>query len=1452
MEQLSLLQKIYQYGETLSSEELNQIVQYLNSSIEAINTLIARNNNINEGHCEMRYKVSAQQPEAPESGTDGKSNGWSDTYTRPDTANGEITWMTLSFFNGEGVYGAWSTPVCITWGSVRGQAGPKGESGLKGSFKSRVFKRQNSRPDTPTGGTYDNPIPSEGGWTDGIPSGAAIIWSSVCTFYGNGLSSGWSIPAPESDSDTLDIEFSPYAIQPEPPTGNTPFSNHESEGWYDPNSDQFNLVGTMIWRAERKVSNGEYNGEWTITRIVGEKGARGDSGLTGGHYEFRYNNFKPSEQASAPTKPSNGSNGTTGGWTTFQETLTETQIKEGYATWMTQCYQNENNTYGAWTDPIRITGANGYDGADGNEIEFVYTRNNTGVTPAAPPTTQQNDWTGTVNGVTWTDNPQGVLEDMMYEYVSQRAKINDVWSDYSTPVIWSKWGEKGMDGDGFEYIYKRFQAVQNWASITGDNNPANWKTNHPTEFQNTREYLGPTNETKWSDDPQGIDETYKYEYVSVRQEIDGVWHDYSTPTLWSGLPGVFLSRVFTRTNDDISNVTPSGGTYTNPIPNNTVIGSGQNQKTYVWSDSIPNGEAIIWSSTCIFNGDGSNNGWSKPQKESDTANLDIEFTDANSANGSTAPTAPYGNTPFSNHSSENPAWYDPSNIPANKTMVWRAERKVANGVYDGDWVISRIKGEKGDTGDTGGNYEFRYANFKPTSQALTPTKPTAGTSGTTSLWAVSQETLTEAQIKDGYKTWMTYCFKTSTGTYGTWSDPVRITGANGLDGEDGYDGDDGSSVEFIYHRDSSAVAPSAPTAKHSSNSREIADDDWYGLDSNGVEWTDNPSGVTSSEKYEYVAVREKPAGKNQSWGAYHVALWSKWGEKGMDGDGYEYIYKHFSSEQTWGANDNNPNNWAANQNREYYGPTNYTWSDDPTGVDSTNKYEYVSVRQRVDGTWQKFSTPVLWSNYAEAGATVEGPQGKLGPMSYLAGIWNATTTYTKTETANPIVYYTPNDSYYYLIGNTLPVSSTGENPSTTTSKWAQAENYNMVFTDILFVNTFAKLGSFIVNRDWMLCHYGTIYDYNSGVHPIQNNTDSLSTDASHTYTYQNAYLLFDPAYPDKSKPNNWNFVPNYAINAVTGEIFCNNAHITGNVNANSGTFNGTVNASGGVFNGIVNATQFKAGDDNGFSITTSPDSLDFNYNGSRLAFFSLRGWDETNNQLADVADNPTGFYLYLTNPLNGHLITINFNDLSFKDLNENQVVRHEATFYSLVNQYRKCQETQKILYYSIEEGVTKWWEHSDSSTELTSAQMGTLYKRMNGVARTNGSYHICVQEVSSQLRSYQTTNFILYEEYTLQNNVPTKTGNYAMVTHLNTDGTSSTNYYFVEPGNTTTLTDSNTNWNAVQKLDSNSTINSTTAITVVQTSNTSTVPTFTSAVSLISYIDENGNVSSILYPPPTL
>jgi hypothetical protein len=57
----------------------------------------------------------------------------------------------------------------------------------------------------------------------------------------------------------------------------------------------------------------------------------------------------------------------------------------------------------------------------------------------------------------------------------------------------------------------------------------------------------------------------------------------------------------------------------------------------------------------------------------------------------------------------------------------------------------------------------------------------------------------------------------------------------------------------------------------------------------------------------------------------------------------------------------------------------------------------MSVRKRTNNTWGAFTEPKLWNNYAEAGATVPGPPGDIGPMSYLAGIWSSSITYTKTS-----------------------------------------------------------------------------------------------------------------------------------------------------------------------------------------------------------------------------------------------------------------------------------------------------------------------------------------------------------------------------------------------------------------------------------------------------------------------
>lgn len=484
MERLDLLEKIYQYGETLSSEEMNQIVSYINIIIDAINSLIRNNNGVRSDHCEMRYILSPSQPEKPATGTNGLSNGWSNLYLLPEPGSGNSTWMSLCITSGENVYGEWSTPICVHSGTITGQQGPKGNSGEAGAFVSRVFKRQNIKPDRPVGGTYAYPIPD--GWYDGVPEGVEIIWSSTCTFYGNGTQTLWSEPAQESDTNTLDIEFSPSALQPPAPIGNTPFSNHESEGWYDPSSPNFGSAGTMIWRAERKVANGEYSGEWTITRIFGEKGDRGLQGEAGGHYEFRYINYVSTEEYPVPIKPAEGTDGTSGGWSREQQALTEIEIKEGTFTWMTQCYLDENGVYGIWTDPIRITGANGIDGEDGTEQEFMYTRNNTGDVPDTPPTTQKNEaalfdefgrWTDPNSGIVWTDDPQGVNDEMMWEFVTTRVKEGTIWSAWSTPVIWAKWGKQGRIGQ-MSYLAGVWNPSTEYVKTAERNPVVYWNNNY--------------------------------------------------------------------------------------------------------------------------------------------------------------------------------------------------------------------------------------------------------------------------------------------------------------------------------------------------------------------------------------------------------------------------------------------------------------------------------------------------------------------------------------------------------------------------------------------------------------------------------------------------------------------------------------------------------------------------------------------------------------------------------------------------------------------------------------------------------------------------------------------------------------------------------------------------------------------------------------------------------------
>ena len=135
--------------------------------------------------------------------------------------------------------------------------------GVKGDFKSIVFKRTNTTPvSAPSGGSYAAPVPS--GWSDSIPSGQATLWASECTFYGAGGSSGWSTPRQMTDTDIYDVEFSDVDQNPGTPSTNP-------SNWFDPDTDTSKDFTKMLWRAERECINGSW-GSWTVVRIKGEKG----------------------------------------------------------------------------------------------------------------------------------------------------------------------------------------------------------------------------------------------------------------------------------------------------------------------------------------------------------------------------------------------------------------------------------------------------------------------------------------------------------------------------------------------------------------------------------------------------------------------------------------------------------------------------------------------------------------------------------------------------------------------------------------------------------------------------------------------------------------------------------------------------------------------------------------------------------------------------------------------------------------------------------------------------------------------------------------------------------------------------------------------------------------------------------------------------------------------------
>lgn len=244
----------------------------------------------------------------------------------------------------------------------------------------------------------------------------------------------------------------------------------------------------------------------TVYWGVVAQGANGKNGVNGSTFYFIY-----TAESSTPSTPTFTDPTSLIGQSVWS--LKPPTPTSGKFVYMSQAMLNaRTNTFGTWSTPIRITGLNGENGADGTDIEFIYLRN-TGSTPSKPTSVNTDDYVPSG----WTDNPQGITETYKYEWVCVRTKPSgtDTWSAFSTPVIWAKWGDKGTDGDGTEYVFKRTEVETAPDAIL---------------VSSTADGYVPSG---WTDEPSGVSADYPFEWVSIRHKTNGKLGAFSEPTLWN-------------------------------------------------------------------------------------------------------------------------------------------------------------------------------------------------------------------------------------------------------------------------------------------------------------------------------------------------------------------------------------------------------------------------------------------------------------------------------------------------------------------------------------------------------------------------------------------------------------------------------------------------------------------------------------------------------------------------------------------------------------------------------------------------------------------------------------------------------------------------------------------------------------------------------------------------------
>lgn len=486
----------------------------------------------------------------------------------------------------------------------------------------------------------------------------------------------------------------------------------------------------------------------------------------------------------------------------------------GYVWMSSATFSSKGTIVVPWSTPVRLTGADGHDGADGSNIEFVYKLTVTSlVTPTKPTGNSQTE--AIRQG--WTDHPTGISEQYQCEWVcSHNLQTDGSWSEWSSPTIWSKWGVNGKDGDGVEYIYQITKLPASPKEIT-DNNP------------DQDEYIPQSapGEQPWTDNPTGVSKEFQYEWVSQRKYKGDThkWGNFSSPSLWAkygdnGQDGQHLRVMYTKTSG--SDVKPRD-------PDRLNINPGS-----IWSVGMPTatGKEAIWGIQALVTFDNKlvideslpeeERGWQGPYLITGVPGLDgnnFNYQVEAFKQSQTQPEKPTSNDPYNpgdgwvlTPDMSTGIWWKCIALVQGETgtvIEWGAVVKVTgqgviikgtldstddlptsgNEIGDGwvidgflwvwngsDWVnVGKVQGIDGNY------YEYRFARNNSWSSAPSLDQDTRYPSG----WSSSAPALSNGKVL-----WATFAY--INGSDNTmiedWCDPYYMTGMTGDNGGSGVPG----------------------------------------------------------------------------------------------------------------------------------------------------------------------------------------------------------------------------------------------------------------------------------------------------------------------------------------------------------------------------------------------------------------------------------------------------------------------------------------------------------------------------------------------------------------------------------------------------------------------------------------------------------------------------------------